>query len=104
MEALDHAREVARRKVGRDVDHVLLLHANALVADHMGALLDTLQAEGFRFVSLGEALRDPIYQRADGYAGPKGLSWLYRAVPATPGDVEWDDAAASRLRAALAEL
>lgn len=96
-----HAQDVARRKVGGDVDHVLLLHASELVADHMDALLDTLAREGFIFISLEEALADPAYQLPDAYTGPKGLSWLYRIEPLDPDDVAWDDAQAEALGAAL---
>jgi peptidoglycan-N-acetylglucosamine deacetylase len=99
LSATAHYQEVARRKVGRDVAHVLLLHANLLVADNLGRLLDELAARGFRFVSVAAAHRDPIYQRRDGYTGADGLSWLYRMEPATPEDKAWDDAEAARLRA-----
>lgn len=97
VQAVEHFREVARRKVGRDVRHVLLLHANALAVDHLGALLDSLAARGAVFIALEEALADPVYDRADGYVGPKGLSWLYRIAPATPEAVAWDDAQADEL-------
>lgn len=99
--AAEHARAVARRKFGRDVDHVLLLHANVLVADQLGVLLDSLSARGFSFISLEEALSDPVYRRPDRYTGPNGLSWLYRAEPATPEDVAWDEAREAALRRAV---
>ena len=98
LEAVAHFQAVARSRLGRDVDHILLLHANAPAADHLGSLLDRLAAEGFEFISLEEALRDPVYVRPDGYLGRKGLSWLYRFEPATPDLAEWDDAEAARLR------
>jgi peptidoglycan/xylan/chitin deacetylase (PgdA/CDA1 family) len=99
MAATDHYRDVAQRKAGRDAAHVLLLHANLLVADHIGALLDRLREErGMRFVTVEEAHGDPIYARRDGYTGPDGLSWLYRMDPATPELSAWDDAEAARLR------
>jgi peptidoglycan/xylan/chitin deacetylase (PgdA/CDA1 family) len=98
LRATGHYREVARRKVGRDVAHVLLLHANLLVADNMGRLLDELAARGFRFVSVAVAHQDPVYRAPDGYTGAQGLSWLYRMEPATPEDQAWDDAEAARLR------
>ncbi len=93
LETVRHAQDVARRKVGRDVDHILLLHATLLVSDHMGALLDALAAEGFQFVSLDEALRDPVYRLPDGHTGRTGLSWLYRMIPAEPacpGSTGWN--------------
>jgi peptidoglycan/xylan/chitin deacetylase (PgdA/CDA1 family) len=99
LEATAHYQDVAREKVGRDVPHVLLLHANLMVAENIGALLDRLQAErGFRFVSLAAAQRDPVYTLPDEYTGGDGLSWLYRMAPATPQMKAWDDAEARRLR------
>ncbi len=101
MAAVRHYQVIAQQKFGRDVDHILLLHSNALVTDHLASLLDTLTAQGFRFVTIAEALQDPVYRLADGYIGPKGLSWLYRAEPASPEDVAWDDAEAANLRLRL---
>lgn len=100
VRAVRHYQQVAEDKIGRDVPHVLLLHANLLVADHVGRLLDRLSEEhGFRFVSLDAAQRDAIYDLEDGYTGPGGLSWLYRLTPPTPEMGAWDDAEAQRLRA-----
>lgn len=45
----------------RDIPYVLLLHASALTARLMPRLLKIYRAEGFRFVSLQEAQRDPAY-------------------------------------------
>ncbi len=101
LRTIHHAQDVARRKVGRDVDHLLLLHATLLVSDKMGTLLDTLAADGFLFVSIEQALGDPVYALPDGYTGPSGLSWLYRMEPASPEDAAWDRAEAERLREAL---
>lgn len=101
LEVVRHAQDVARRKVGRDVDHILLLHSTLLVSDHLGALLDALSAEGFHFISLDEALSDPVYRLPDDYIGRTGLSWLYRIEPASPEDANWDDAEAERIRKAL---
>lgn len=99
LRATEHYQQVAREKVGRDVPHVLLLHANLLVADHIDTLLARLESErGFRFVSVEAAQRDPVYSRADGYTGGEGLSWLYRMEPSTPELQAWDDAEARRLR------
>lgn len=99
LRATRHYQEVARERVGRDVAHVLLLHANALLADGVGPLLDTLSAQGFRFVPLEEALRDSVYALEDDYIGPDGLSWLYRFEPAVPEAERWDREEAAGLRA-----
>lgn len=98
VRAAAHYREVAEARVGRDVPHVLLLHANALLADQLGALLGRLEAEGFRFLPLSVALEDPVYALEDAYIGPEGLSWLYRIPPPTPEAQAWDDAEGAALR------
>lgn len=88
--AARHYRDLARARVGRDIDHVLLLHANALAADHLDALLTMLEAEGFRFVSLERALRDPVYAEADDWVDSVGSSWLLRLAPAQIDGWGWD--------------
>lgn len=98
--AVRHFDQVAEAELGRAPPHVLLLHVNALAADHLGALLDVLIAAGIEIVPLGEALADPIYSLPDVYEGPKGVSWLYRV---RPGAYErwghWDEEQADRIRA-----
>jgi len=64
--------------VGYEAPQVLLLHANALNADHLEKLLALIEGRGYEYVSLEEALSDPAYDLADGYVGPRGLSWLHR--------------------------
>jgi len=96
--ALAHFTEVARSVAGRDVAHVLLLHANALAADHLGRVLDDFRRQGVAFISLTEALADPIYGQNDRYIGPKGFSWLYRIDPdGTKAAQLWDAQEAARI-------
>jgi peptidoglycan/xylan/chitin deacetylase (PgdA/CDA1 family) len=63
---------------GREIPQVLLLHANALNARVMPALLDRLRRRGYRFIPLAEAVADPAYATPDAYRGPAGISWLHR--------------------------
>lgn len=105
--ALDHGDSVARRKLGRRVPLVLLLHANLLIADHLQELLEVLSARGVEFVSLREALADSAYALPDEYVGRKGLSWLYRIAPldvADVADVAWDDREAEAVTALVARV
>jgi peptidoglycan/xylan/chitin deacetylase (PgdA/CDA1 family) len=65
--------------VGREIPQVLLVHAYALNADHLGALLDALARRGWRWITLEEALSDRVYRRpTSGYTGPGGITWLHR--------------------------
>ncbi len=91
VEAVAHYEQVATQKLGRDVPQVLLLHANALNADHLGAVLDALAAGGWSFVSLDEALADPVNQQPDAILTPGGWSWLYRIEPVVEDpSAQWD--------------
>lgn len=91
IDAIMHYQDVARDVCTRGIDHVLLLHVNTLAADHVGKLLDALSVKGFRFISLYEALQDPVYSRKDVYVGRKGLSWLYRIEKDGVKRAIWDD-------------
>ena len=70
--------DASRRLFGREIPQVLLLHANALNADTMPALLARLQRRGYAFVPLEDAVADPAYAHADGYRGGAGISWMHR--------------------------
>lgn len=69
---------LARDLCGRSIAHVLLLHANALNADYFPALAEMLKQRGYQFISLDEALKDPIYQSKIGFDSNEGESWLER--------------------------
>jgi peptidoglycan/xylan/chitin deacetylase (PgdA/CDA1 family) len=64
--------------VGRDMPHVLLIHANVLNADRFGELARMMRARGYAFVRLEDALADSVYRSADTYVGAGGISWLHR--------------------------
>lgn len=77
-----HFQTLARMHFGRDVKHILLLHMNRINADHLGALLGWYKARGWTFISVDEALTDPIFTAPDLYAGDKGLSQIERVLGA----------------------
>lgn len=64
--------------LGYEVPQILLLHANRLNADAVDELVALVQARGYAFVSLEEALEDPAFARPDEYVGPAGITWLHR--------------------------
>lgn len=70
------AQEVA----GRPVSHILLLHMSKINADHLDQLLGWYEEEGYQFISLAEALKDPIYTWRDRFLGQYGISWLDRII------------------------
>ena len=69
---------LSRDLFGREIAGVLLIHANALNADHLGRLVERFRARGYAFVTLDEALEDPAYRADDTYTGRAGMSWLQR--------------------------
>jgi peptidoglycan/xylan/chitin deacetylase (PgdA/CDA1 family) len=71
-----HAQSIAL--LGYALPQVLLLHANEINADAYADLVAALRARSYRFIGLEEALGDPAYQRADGYTGAYGPSWIHR--------------------------
>jgi len=55
-------RKMATLIYGRDIRHVLLLHIGAFDAVMLPRLLNFMKNQGFKFVTLGEAEKDPAYR------------------------------------------
>jgi peptidoglycan/xylan/chitin deacetylase (PgdA/CDA1 family) len=55
-------RKMATLIYGRDIRHVLLLHIGAFDAVMLPRLLNFMKNEGFKFVTIGEAEKDPVYR------------------------------------------
>ena len=60
--ALNWAEAAADDLFGRRVPHILLLHAGAFDAEMLDELLTRYEKMGVAFISLDEALADPVYQ------------------------------------------
>lgn len=69
--------ETSRRLFDREPAQVLLIHVNALNADHLGDLAARMAKRGYRFVPLETALADSAYASPDDYVGAWGISWLH---------------------------
>ena len=79
MEAkFDYFERESRALFGREIPQILLIHVNSLNADTYPDLARMMRARGYRFVPLGEALRDPAFGSADTFTGAGGISWLHR--------------------------
>src|SRR5262249_30219730 len=70
----DFGEQAANDLFGRPIKHILLLHANELVADNLDGLATMLESKGYRFISLEQALKDPVYQAPDKYLATS--DWL----------------------------
>jgi peptidoglycan/xylan/chitin deacetylase (PgdA/CDA1 family) len=64
--------------LGYEPRQVLLLHADELDTDEMGDLVKLMRARGYKFISLRDALRDPVYRLPDRYDDQMGggVSWI----------------------------
>ncbi len=63
---------------GRNIKHILLLHANLLNAMYLDELAAMYQRRGYRFVTLNKALTDGAYQEQITRYSDWGISWIDR--------------------------
>ena len=75
---LAYFEDQSQKLFGRNIRHVLLLHANALNADWFDDLARSMRDRGYRFIPLEQAVEDPAYRSADTYTGPAGITWIHR--------------------------
>lgn len=88
MEAVfEFYERLSRDTLGYEVKQTLLIHANALNAEHFGAVVNMLKRRGYQFISLEEALTDKAYSLPDTYTGSVGYSWLQRWAITKGGQV-----------------
>jgi peptidoglycan/xylan/chitin deacetylase (PgdA/CDA1 family) len=76
--ATDIGERISPQIFGRDIPHVLLLHANDINADCLEEMLKRYEARGYHFITLDEAMRDPAYQTKDTVVNDRGPTWLWR--------------------------
>lgn len=76
--AFEFSEHLATQLFGRDIKHILLIHANALNAEYYDDLMAMMKARDYEIVTVSEAMTDPAYQTANLYVGPNGWSWLFR--------------------------
>lgn len=55
------ARNLAGKIHGQEARHILVVGANQLICDSLGDILRLYKGLGARFISLDEALKDPLY-------------------------------------------
>ncbi|HJZ81675.1 MAG TPA: polysaccharide deacetylase family protein [Pyrinomonadaceae bacterium] len=70
----DFCERVATELFGRSIKHILLLHANELNADNLARLMKVIKDRGYQFITLSEALTDPIYRFPQHYRATS--DWL----------------------------
>ena len=75
---LAYFEDQSQQLFGRNIRHVLLVHANPLNADWFDDVAASMRKRGYSFITLERALEDPAYQSPDAYFGPAGLTWIHR--------------------------
>jgi len=78
IECCLHFKALAFDLLDRRVRHILLLHMNFINSFYLDELLTRMRELGWEFISLKEALRDPLYEMPDRYRGRRGVSYLER--------------------------
>jgi peptidoglycan/xylan/chitin deacetylase (PgdA/CDA1 family) len=68
----------ARAMFGRDPAHIWLIHGTPLAADCLDAILDRFQAAGVQFISLEEAMADPMNAEAVPLVTPRFLNQVQK--------------------------
>jgi peptidoglycan/xylan/chitin deacetylase (PgdA/CDA1 family) len=85
----EHFERLSAETFGREVRHILLLHANEVNADRFDELAAMLKRRGYTFVTLEEALKDPAYREPDALYR-NGISWLHRWRMAKGLPTKWE--------------
>jgi peptidoglycan-N-acetylglucosamine deacetylase len=75
-EVFEYYEKASRELAGYEPKQVLLLHASQLEGEHIGELVALLRNRGYRFITLEEALTDPVYKLPDTYVGEGGTNWI----------------------------
>jgi hypothetical protein len=63
---------------GREINQILLLHANLLNGNYLDSLAKMFLKNNYEFVTMEEALKDNAYQTSITVYGKWGISWIDR--------------------------
>ncbi|MDA0195473.1 MAG: polysaccharide deacetylase family protein [Bacteroidetes bacterium] len=75
---LIYYENLSNKLLGRNMKHILLIHANRLNADYLDQLAEMFLKNGYSFISIQEALTDPAHQLPITEYGSYGISWIDR--------------------------
>jgi peptidoglycan/xylan/chitin deacetylase (PgdA/CDA1 family) len=86
------ARRIAKRLFNRDIVQILLVHDTYFDSLTLDSILKAFRKEGVEFVSLDEALEDPVYKIDPHYVYSGGATFLAQIAASRDVDVDFDDA------------
>jgi peptidoglycan/xylan/chitin deacetylase (PgdA/CDA1 family) len=75
---IDYFSHMNAEVLGYEPPEIVLLHDNQLNADVMDRILALYESRGYKWISLAEAERDPVYQAPDTVVTKYGPMWGYR--------------------------
>ena len=80
IDMTSHFDSLAFSIVNRNIKHILLLHSNYINSLYLKTLIEWYLKSGWEFISIDEALKDPIYKMKESYIGKRGLSYIKRLL------------------------
>lgn len=80
IQYFDFFDSLATKQYGRSISQIYLCHDNSLNADYLPQLIEILKTKKYQFISLVEAMDDPVYKQPNKYYEKWGVSWVYRWV------------------------
>jgi len=86
-ESIDTFETMSQELFSRQIPQIFLIHANRLNAATLDQTLNVFERRGYSFISLDEALADPVYRIAVAPSGRFGPTWLMRWARAQPKEL-----------------
>lgn len=75
-EKLHYFEGQSQKLFGKNINHILLMHASWLNSNFIDSLAIMLKRNGYNFISLEETLKDDLYKTEIIKFGNWGISWL----------------------------
>jgi hypothetical protein len=84
LDEIERCELVARQVAGRPVKQILALQANRLNAVYLDEMLGAIEGLGYKYITIDQSLKDPIYSESEAYFGTRRLGWLDRILASDP--------------------
>ena len=75
---LQYFERQSSKLFGRQISQILLIHSNRLNSEYFTILCTMMKDQGYKFITLQDALKDSAYSSPNTYTGQGGMSWLDR--------------------------
>ncbi len=88
---ITYVEKLSEMDFHRQIPQIADLHVTQMNADLLDELLNIFERNGYKFISMQEALADPAYKTEDQFVGSAGISWLLRWQPALGMPIQYND-------------